>query len=110
MGAASYLLSTVLIASVPQSGIESALKYRNYPESKVSGQSFVCYAQTSTPKTFDLSRLCGFKPSASSSETGGGSSSTSSSSGNGRCNVASDRASDGSLCGGRAASERKGGR
>ncbi|MEA5595745.1 hypothetical protein [Rivularia sp. UHCC 0363] len=109
MGATSYLLSTLLIASVPQTGMESALKYRNYPSSKTSGQTFVCYAQTSTPKTFDLSRLCGFKPSPSVSETGG-SGGTVTGSGSGRCDTPNQTASDGSLCGGRAASERKGGR
>ncbi|NJN13341.1 MAG: hypothetical protein HC815_37685, partial [Richelia sp. RM1_1_1] len=64
---------------------------------------------TSTPKTFDLSRLCGFKPSPlPSSNVGGSVSSTSS--GGGSCNVPSDRDSNGNRCGGRAASERKGGR
>lgn len=110
MGATSYLLSTILIASVPQTGMESALKYRNYPESKANGQTFVCYAETNTPKTFDLSRLCGFEASPLPSYSGGGSSRASSSSGSGKCNVPSDRASDGSRCGGRAASVKKGGR
>jgi hypothetical protein len=42
--------------------------------------------------------------------SGGGSGSSSGSSGSGRCNVPSDIAADGSRCGGRAASERPGGR
>lgn len=48
----------------------------------------------------------GFSPSLSSSITSTVSSITSGSSSSGRCNVPSDRASDGSRCGGRAASER----
>lgn len=110
MGATSYLLSTILIASVPQTGMESALEYRNYPESEANGQTFVCYAETNTPKTFDLSRLCGFEASPLPSTTGGGGGIASSSSGSGKCNVPNDRASDGSRCGDRAASKRKGGR
>ncbi|MEO0687680.1 MAG: hypothetical protein AAFY76_22175, partial [Cyanobacteria bacterium J06649_11] len=90
--------------------MESSLKYHNYPSSKAIGQSFICYAETGNSKMFDLSRICGFKPSSLPSETGGGVSKASSNPGNGKCNTPNDRASDGSRCGGRAASEKKGGR
>ena len=88
---------------------------------KVLRQSFevtrfnsLCYAQTHTPKTFDLTRLCGAVTAESNpSGTSGGVSSSSSGSNpnpSGDCNTPDDIASDGSRCGGRAASEKKGGR
>jgi hypothetical protein len=79
---------------------------------EVSQNSTLCYAQTNTPRTFDLTRLCGSvgveSNSGGVSSYSGGSNPSASPSG--VCNVPSDTASDGSRCGGRAASEKKGGR
>lgn len=57
-----------------------------------------------TGRRIDETKLGGNSTGGSSSS--GGSSGGAGGSGSGRCNFASDRASDGSLCGGRAASER----
>ncbi|QLE42208.1 hypothetical protein FD723_18485 [Nostoc sp. C052] len=112
-----------------QPGFEKALHNSNYP---TASNEALCYAKTDTPSTFDLSRLCGLisaptvnngSASYRNFSTGGISSpapvNTSSSSygsfsagstSSGVCNVPSDTARDGSRCGGRAASERRGGR
>jgi hypothetical protein len=101
-------LSIVLIASSPQSGLEQSVNYYKYPKTHSQQAMPNCYVQTGNARSFDLTRLCGFisSPSATSTDdnySGGGSST-------GVCNVPSDRASDGSRCGGRAASRREGGR
>lgn len=124
-GAASTVLIVTLASSAvaqTQPGFEQALYKSLYPTG--SNDSFICYAETDTPNTFDLTRLCGSvstpssvsaPPSSNSSYGGasynrfsggsGGGTSTS-----GRCNTPNDTASDGSRCGGRAASERRGGK
>jgi hypothetical protein len=79
--------------------------------------NLLCYVTTKTPTNFDLGRLCGFvaAPSPVSSNysdgySGGGSSYPGGGSSSGVCNYPDDIASDGSRCGGRAASERRGGK
>ena len=103
-----------------QPGFEQALKSL-YPTG--SNNSLICYAETDTPNTFDLTRLCGSvsapssvsTPSSSNSSYGGASynrfsSGSGGGTSTGRCNTPNDTASDGSRCGGRAASERRGGK
>lgn len=121
--------STVIVlassaSAQSQPGFDEALHKSNYP---TGSNETLCYAKTDTPDTFDLSRLCGFvsapmpvsnvstsynrlsgddssqsHPGYTKFSTGGTSS--------GVCNIPSDIARDGSRCGGRAASERPGGR
>lgn len=92
-------------------GFEEALYKGGYIPT--SSDSLICYAQTNTLSTFDLTRLCGFvstfAPSGSDYSTPGYSNSPSGGS-SGRCNTANDTASDGSRCGGRAADRKPGGR
>jgi hypothetical protein len=108
-------------------GFEEALYKGGYITT--SSDSLICYAETNTPNTFDLTRLCGFVstfspsgggygvPGYSKSPSGGGyygvpdySNSPSGGSSSGRCNTADDIASDGSRCGGRASDRKPGGR
>jgi hypothetical protein len=115
MSLSSVALGVVLIASLPQPGFEESLDYHKFPNIDRTQSVPNCYAQTHNTRNFDLTRLCGFIPTSSSSSggyTGGGGYSSGNSSGGsgGVCNVPSDTASDGSHCGGRAASEKKGGR
>lgn len=129
-GAASTVLIVTLAGSAvaqTQPGFEQALYKSLYPT--VSNNSLICYAETNTPNTFDLTRLCGFvstpssvstspsvsaPPSSNSSYGGASYNRFSGGSGGGtstgRCNTPNDTASDGSRCGGRAASERRGGK
>ena len=105
-------LSAVLIASLPQSGLEESLSYHKYPNTDLNQNAPSCYPQTNN-KDFDLTRLCGFVPTSSLSGggySGGGGYSSNSGGGSGVCNTPNDRASNGNRCGDRAASERKGGR
>lgn len=115
-------------ARIP-SNFEGSLQYHSYPTAAPATNLF-CYAKTNTRTTFDLARLCGFvtTPSPTSSNGGRTPSSTpspASSFGSGTpsgasyrgggtssgvCNVPTDIARDGSQCGGRAASERPGGK
>lgn len=94
-----------------QPGLEKALEYRNFPATEYD--SPFCYANTDSPKTFDLTRLCGGIASPASFNgggTSGGGSNYGASTGSGKCNYSSDTASDGSRCGGRAASRKRGGK
>jgi hypothetical protein len=102
-------VSVVLIASLHQPGFEQSLDYYKYPNTDLNQNTPNCYAQTNNTRAFDLTRLCGFTPKTS--PTGGGySTSGGTPPSTGVCNTPDDRASNGSRCGGRAASERKGGR
>ncbi|MEH1844245.1 MAG: hypothetical protein V7L25_04340 [Nostoc sp.] len=59
-GAASTVLIVTLASSAvaqTQPGFEQALYKSLYPTG--SNDSFICYAETDTPNTFDLTRLCG---------------------------------------------------
>lgn len=120
-GATSTISIVMLAGSAvaqTQPNFEQALYKSLYPTG--SNNSFICYAETNTPNTFDLTRLCGFvsapssvsTPSSSNSSYGGASYNRFSGGGTstGRCNTPNDIASDGSRCGGRAASERPGGK
>ncbi|MHC5615458.1 MAG: hypothetical protein ACYTXA_31950 [Nostoc sp.] len=102
-----------------QSSFEEALQRNNYPTAK--GNSFICYAETNTPNTFDLSRLCGSVPAPLSVNSPSASvpapllvnspsASVERNTSSGPCNVPDDIARDGSRCGGRAASVRPGGK
>ncbi|MEH2100914.1 MAG: hypothetical protein V7K76_14410 [Nostoc sp.] len=120
--------STVIVlassaSAQSQPGFEEALHKSNYP---IGSNETLCYAKTDTPNTFDLSRLCGFVSAPmpvsnvstsynrlSGDSSHGGTGYTKFSTGgtsSGVCNFPSDIARDGSRCGGRAASERPGGR
>ncbi|MEH2419714.1 MAG: hypothetical protein V7K48_01815 [Nostoc sp.] len=135
-GATSTISIVMLAGSAvaqTQPGFEQALYKSLYPT--VSNNSLICYAETNTPNTFDLTRLCGFvstpssvstspsvstpssvstSPSSNSSYGGASYNRFSGGSGGGTstgiCNTPNDTASDGSRCGGRAASERRGGK
>lgn len=125
-GATSTISIVILAGSAvaqTQPGFEQALYKSLYPT--VSNNSLICYAETNTPNTFDLTRLCGFvstptpssvSTSPSSNNSYGGASFNKFSGGSGggtstgKCNTPNDTASDGSRCGGRAASERRGGK
>jgi hypothetical protein len=100
------------VASVPQPGLEAALNHKLYQPVDDGVATPSCFVQTETPTRFDLSRLCGIAPANATvnSSEGSGYSSNGGGSSGGICNTPTDRARDGSLCGGRAASERKGGR
>lgn len=109
------LLSSVVIISpalAERGGFEEALQYRNFPITEYD--SSLCYAKTDSPKTFDLTRLCGFVGTPVSTDnsvySGGGGGSYGGGVSSGKCNYSSDIASDGSRCGGRASSEKTGGR
>jgi hypothetical protein len=89
---------------------------------KQSAELLPCYMHTAHRYSLNLMALCsnstkrpeqtinaiGAYPSRESTTVGG--STSASSNGSGRCNSPTDRASDNSLCGGRATSERPGGR
>ena len=109
MSLSSAVLGVVLIASLPQLGFEKSLHYHRFQNIGRTQSVSNCYAQTSNNRKFDLTRLCGSVPTSSPT---GGSGFTSNSPGGsiGVCNEPSDTASDGSRCGGRAASGKKGGR
>ncbi|OUL25452.1 hypothetical protein BV378_15390 [Nostoc sp. RF31YmG] len=113
-------------AQIKQS-VEENIQVYEYPVIEPD-VNLLCYVTTKTPTNFDLSRLCGF---VSAPSTSGGNSRNYSSGSNSVksnfggdsypsyptgvtpskvCNVPSDIASDGSRCGGRAASEKQGGR
>jgi uncharacterized membrane protein YgcG len=104
--------------------VEENIQVYEYPaiEPEVN---LLCYVTTKTPTNFDLSRLCGFVGAPSSTSGGtsfgggnypsggtsfGGSSYRNGGASSGVCNSPSDIASDGSRCGGRASSEKRGGR
>lgn len=110
MGGESFAQSQPMHLSGAKSDFEKVL-HQSFP---VSSYSTGCYAQTNTPRKFDLTRLCGAVTAESNLGSAGDGASSFSGSLNprpsGTCNVASDIASDGSRCGGRAASEKKGGR
>jgi hypothetical protein len=111
MGGESFAQSKPMRSPGAKSNFEKVLR-RSFAPTRLNS---VCYAQTNTARKFDLTRLCGAVTSESNlGGTDGGVSSSSGSSNpkpSGTCNVASDIiASDGSRCGGRAASEKKGGR
>jgi hypothetical protein len=110
MSLSSMALGVVLIASLPQPGLEELLHYHNLPKIGRTQSVSNCYAQTNNNRKFDLTRLCGSVPTSSPTGAGNYSSGNSSSGSSGVCNVPTDIASDGSLCGGRAASGKKGGR
>ncbi|MBH8564440.1 hypothetical protein I8748_20015 [Nostoc sp. CENA67] len=113
LGAASIVIFAGSAVAQTSGSFEQALYQSLYPVA--SNDSLICYAETNTPNTFDLTRLCGSvsTPPSSNSNYGGGASYNTFSGGStstGRCNTPNDIASDGSRCGGRAASERPGGR
>ncbi|MBD2570019.1 hypothetical protein [Anabaena lutea] len=91
-------------------GFERALRVGGYDTA--IGDSLICYAETNTASTFDLSRLCGIVPARSSGNDGytGSGSGYSGGGSDGVCNFPDDIARDGSRCGGRARSEKPGGR
>jgi hypothetical protein len=111
MGGESFAQSQPrMYSSGGKSNFEKVLR-QSFP---VSSHSTGCYAQTNTPRKFDLTRLCG-SVMAESNLSGAGDSASSYSGGSnasssGICNTPNDIASNGSRCGGRAASEKKGGR
>lgn len=112
------------VAAQNQSSFEEALQTSNYPTAR--GNNFICYAETDTPNTFDLSRLCGSVPAPLSVNSRSAplpvngvyngadyskpSASVERNTSSGVCNVPDDIARDGKRCGGRAASVRPGGR
>jgi uncharacterized membrane protein YgcG len=113
-------LETVLLSCAVAGAAISA----PYPQvSRATAENQLrCFMHMPTgSSSLNLESLCGYVPTVAVSAGGGGGGSLSSGtvssgggggggSSSGPCNVASDRASDGSLCGGRAASERSGGR
>jgi len=119
MKACSFLIASVLL--LPQAAI-SAPVYPEVPASKPK-PTYCWMTIYSQNRTLDLSSLCiGKTPALVNypimyTNIGGnhpfvveGSSAGVGGSGGGNCNVESDRAADGSRCGGRAASRRRGGR
>lgn len=114
--AALFAVQGSAMAVAPGAGLNGSLIEKGYPfvaNPKIDPPS--CFAE-SLGTTFDLSRICGYAPSAPVGIEGGGfvgGSSAGSGGGGGAdgpCNVPSDIAGDGKRCGGRAASERRGGR
>lgn len=113
-------LSMVCLKALVFSGVVAGAAIASpYPYPQVSRATaenqLRCFMHMPTGSSLNLESICNYVPIIVAAPSGGGSSSSGSSSGgggssSGRCNVASDRASDGSLCGGRAASERPGGR
>ena len=111
-----FAVQGAAIAVTPGAGLNGSLIEDGYPfvaNPMVNPPS--CFAE-SLGTTFDLSRICGYAPSSPVSIEGGSFVGGSSAGGGGGgvaggpCNVPSDIAGDGRRCGGRAASERSGGR
>lgn len=109
-----FAVQGAAIAAAPGAGLNGSLVERGYPfvaNPKLDPPS--CFAE-SLGTTFDLSRICGYAPSAPVGIEGGsfvgGSGGSGGGGGGGSCDVPSDIASNGSRCGGRAASEKSGGR
>lgn len=108
-------LKTILL-SCAAAGAAIASPYPQVSRATAENQ-LRCFMHMPTGSSLNLESICNYFPVIVAAPSGGGGGSSSSgtsggggSSSSGRCNVASDTASDGSRCGGRAASERSGGR
>jgi hypothetical protein len=129
-GVEDFLVDLICRLEQPEAGTGSIQVLPQATQSRTSGVAPgystasmadppICYMQDNQGQMFDLTSLCGLVASPGSSGSssfgaggysGGNFSSSGSGSGSGVCNVPSDRDARGNRCGGRAASERAGGR
>lgn len=114
----------VILALQPLPALAQTETQYGFPVSDTPPGDLPCYMVTSNRNTLNLGRLCGATPRLNTSQTNtsptfysprnfsspGSFRSSGSRSSSGRCETPDDIAADGSQCGGRAASERPGGR
>ncbi|MBW4661003.1 MAG: hypothetical protein KME15_20190 [Drouetiella hepatica Uher 2000/2452] len=102
-------LFSLVISALPIS-VQSAEEPVDHWDAALSSAVHSKSGSTNSPYTFLPFRLGGStNPEGSSGSSGSSSGGSGGSAGSGGCQVGSDIASDGSQCGGRAASERPGG-
>lgn len=119
------LLSSIILSSIvllPATAFAKPMSKTGYPVvSRKQAQDFICYAHTEDRKGLDLRGLCGVINSTSTSKSGvGGVNSLGSGipgisnigdgTSTGKCDFPDQLDSAGRRCGGRAASERPGGK